>query len=54
VVIVGPGLRAYLEVEAAPDDPRPVAIRAWLDEHGYALQRTVDDPSYGRYEIFVP
>jgi 4-amino-4-deoxy-L-arabinose transferase-like glycosyltransferase len=51
VVVIGPGIRAFLE-GAAPSDPRPAAILDWLASRGYRLERTVQDASYGRFEVY--
>ncbi|HSJ56911.1 MAG TPA: hypothetical protein VLC95_07005 [Anaerolineae bacterium] len=52
VVLIDPGMRAYL----AGDDDRArevsASLWAWLDDHRASLVGQVDDPTYGLIEIY--
>ena len=54
VFLLDPVLRAFLRDDAAPSGPiRALAadVRAWLDRRG-TLLATVEDPTYGRVEVY--
>jgi 4-amino-4-deoxy-L-arabinose transferase-like glycosyltransferase len=52
-VLIDPQMRNYLE-NSSPEDQRVAAIKQWLMENHYASQYTVDDPTYGRIDIYRP
>lgn len=50
VVLIDTGMRIYIDQD--DDDPRPETAVEWMTEHNYILVDVMNDPTYGRMEIY--
>lgn len=51
VVLIDRNIREYLD-HPPPADPLPAAVWRWLDARGYRPTIIIDDPTYGRIELW--
>ena len=51
VILMDDRMRGYF-ADAPSADPRPRAALAWMQQHGFALLAVIDDPTYGRMEVY--
>ena len=51
VILIDDRMRAYFEQHAVAGSSAQQAL-AWMDSRGYRLVRVVEDPTYGRMEIY--
>jgi hypothetical protein len=51
VILIDVRMRTHLDQNAVPGSPAAEAL-AWMEARGYLLARVVEDPTYGRMEIY--